>query len=134
MTAISGGDTTGRDHRDRATLPDPAALDALRAALADHRAGLPPEARDTLREELALLLDASGRHLGSLNVNGLLTRRGNVKAAYRAYAELQPRLERVCQLLGFEPEKPAAGKPSGVPGRVMRTLSPAARARMEEPS
>ena len=120
----------GNKQRERATLPDPAVLDALRAALAAHRAGLPAEARDTLVEELSLLLDASRRHLGSLKVNGLLTRRGHVKAAFRAYSELQPRLERVCELLGFEPAKPAAGKPA-VPGRVMRTLSPAARERLQ---
>ena len=126
---ISDGNTNRG--RDRATAADPAAWQALRDALDEHKAGMPAAWRANLLDEATDLLDASGRHLATLRPGGMLTRRGLVRAAYKDYLGLQERLERVLELLGFEPAKPAAGKP-GLPDRVLRRMTPAARQAYEE--
>ena len=95
--------------RDLAIQPDPAALAALRAVLAEHAVAcrLPGPWRDLLVAEAAGLLDASRRHLAATDPSGFLTKRGMVKAALRAHLALQPRLERVLGLLGLdEPPRP----------------------------
>jgi hypothetical protein len=106
-----------RTWRDRATPADPEAWAALRTTLADAR-GLPAAWRDVLLDEAADLIDAVRRQQGALRPSGILTRRGVVKAGYRDYLELQPRLERVLKLLGL-----LAPEPEGQP------LSPLERSR-----
>ena len=102
--------TSGNRGRDRATQADPAAWTALRADLATSR-GLPVAWRDVLLDEAADLIDAGRRHQAVLRPHGVLTRRGVVRAAYRDYLALQPRLERVLRLLGLldgaEPSRPS---------------------------
>lgn len=88
------------------TLPaDPVALAALRADLerrVGQRCRLLPAWRAVLIAEAAGLLDASRRYLGSLSQYGLLNARGMlIRAPYREYLGLQPRLERVMSLLGL---------------------------------
>ena len=90
----------GIRHRDLAAPFDRAALDALRGDLAGTR-GLPAAYREALLDELALLLDASRRHLAHVRPRGALTRRGVPLAALRAYERRQPRIERVLRLLGL---------------------------------
>ena len=120
----------GNRGRDRATPADAGAWQVLRDALGEHVAGMPSAWRANLLDEATDLLDASRRHLASLRPTGMLTKRGFVRVAYKDYLELQDRLERVLDLLGFGASKPA-GKP-GLPARVLRRMTPAARQAYEE--
>lgn len=100
----------GNRGRDKAMPFDQASWQALRASLADAR-GLPAAWRAVLLDEATDLLDAVTRHQAALRPAGILTRRGLVKAAYRDYLALQPRLERVLALLGLDDD----GKPEKAP-------------------
>lgn len=91
--------------RDLALQVDHAELEALRAKLVQEAAKacrLPAVWRDVLVAEAVGLLDASRRYLGALDRYGLLTTNGaEVRASYREYLDLQPRLKEVMTLLGL---------------------------------
>ena len=120
----------GNRQRDLAAQPDPDALAALRAALAQAAAScrLPAPYRDVLVAEAAGLIDASGRHLAATEPSGFLTRRGLPKAALRAHMALQPRLERVLRLLGL-----LDASPSSDPAKPVSQLAEYLKTREEQP-
>lgn len=90
---------------DLALQVDHAELEALRAKVtqeAGRSCRLPPVWRDVLVAEAVGLLDASRRYLGALDRYGLLLANGKeVRASYREYLDLQPRLKEVMKLLGL---------------------------------
>lgn len=90
---------------DLALLVDQRELEALRGKLTQEAARscrLPAVWRDVLVAEAVGLLDASRRYLGKLDRYGLLSANGKeVRASYREYLDLQPRLKEVMKLLGL---------------------------------
>jgi hypothetical protein len=101
MDSEHGNNCTPKRRRDRATPFDLTHWQATRDSLASHTGGLPSPYREQLLDEATDLLDASKRHQASTRPTGMLTKRGFVRAAYSDYFDLQGRLERVLQILGF---------------------------------
>jgi hypothetical protein len=95
----------GSKHRDplgrfTASAARQARIAGYRETLETTQGGLPAPWQALLRQEGALLLDASADYLDRVP-GGLTTVKGRLRAPFRDFLELQDRLQHVMALLGF---------------------------------